>query len=77
MVIKSIFTDTFQSDMNRIKEVLEEKGIKQTWLADKLGKSYNMVNGYVQNRQQPRLEVLFEIANILGVKPQELLKEKK
>ncbi len=28
--------------MNRIKEVLEQKGIKQTWLAEKLGKSYNM-----------------------------------
>lgn len=53
--------------MNRIKEVLEEKGIKQTWLAEKLGKSYNMVNGYVQNRQQPRLEVLYEIAKILEV----------
>ena len=33
--------------MNRIKEVLEEKGIKQKWLAEKLGKSYNMVNSYV------------------------------
>jgi putative transcriptional regulator len=53
--------------MNRIKEVLEEKGIKQTWLAEKLGKSYNMVNGYVQNRQQLRLEVLNEIAEILDV----------
>lgn len=63
--------------MNRIKEILEEKGIKQTWLAERLGKSYNMVNGYVQNRQQPRLEVLFEIAEILEVKPQELLKEEK
>ena len=75
--IKTIFADTFQNDMNRIKEVLEEKGVKQTWLAEQLGKSYNMVNGYVQNRQQPRLEVLFEIAKILGVKPQDLLKEKK
>ena len=26
--------------MNRIKEVLEEKGIKQTWLAEKIGKSF-------------------------------------
>jgi len=51
--------------MNRIKEALEEKGIKHTWLADKLGKSYNIINGYVQHRQQPRLEILFEIANIL------------
>jgi len=61
--------------MNRIKEVLEQKGIKQTWLADKLGKSYNMVNGYVQNRQQPRLEILFEIAKILDVQVKDLIKE--
>jgi putative transcriptional regulator len=60
--------------MNRIKEVLDEKGIKQTWLADQLGKSYNMVNAYVQNRQQPRLEILYEIANILKVDVKELLK---
>ncbi len=59
--------------MNRIKEVLDEKGIKQTWLAEQLGKSYNMVNAYVQNRQQPRIEVLYEIAEILGVNVKELL----
>jgi len=59
--------------MNRIKVVLKEKGIKQTWLADKLGKSFNTVNGYVQNRQQPRLEVLFEIAEVLDVEVEELL----
>lgn len=63
--------------MNRIKEVLDEKGIKQTWLADKLGKSYNMVNAYVQNRQQPRLEVLFEIAKILKVETKELISDSK
>jgi|TARA_B100000497_G_C7293795_1_gene200942 putative transcriptional regulator len=60
--------------MNRIKEVLKEKGIKQIWLADKLGKSYNMVNGYVQNRQQPRLEVLDQIAKILEVNLKDLIK---
>ena len=59
--------------MNRIKEVLKEKGIKQIWLADKLGKSYNMVNGYVQNRQQPRLEILMSIAEILDVDIKELI----
>lgn len=59
--------------MNRIKEVLADKGIKQTWLAEKLGKSYNMVNGYVQNRQQPRLEVLMKIANILDIDVKELI----
>lgn len=60
--------------MNRIKEVLESKGIKQTWLAEKLGKSYNMVNSYVQNRRQPSLEDLYRIAKILEVDAKELLK---
>lgn len=64
------------SPINRIKEVLEEKGIKQVWLAEKLGKSFNTVNGYVQNRNQPSLEVLYEIANILSVNPKELLDTK-
>ena len=59
--------------MNRIKEVLEEKGIKQTWLANKLGKSFNMVNSYVQNRRQPSIEVLYQIAEILNVDVKELL----
>ena len=63
--------------MNRIKEVLKEKGIKQKWLAEKLGKSYNMVNSYVQNRKQPRLEVLYDIAEILDVEVKELLTERK
>lgn len=39
--------------LNRIEEVLEEKGIKQTWLAEKLGKSFCVVNAYVCNRRQP------------------------
>ena len=59
--------------MNRIKEVLEEKGIKQKWLAEKLDKSYNIVNGYVQNRQQPRLEILMDIAKILDVDVKDLI----
>lgn len=35
-----------------------------------------MVNGYVQNRQQPRLEVLYEIAKILDVEVTELLEKR-
>lgn len=62
--------------MNRIKEVLEEKGKTQTWLSEKLGKSYNMVNSYVQNRRQPSIEILFDIAKILKVDPKDLLETK-
>lgn len=59
--------------MNRIKEVLEDKGIKQTWLAEKLGKSFSIVNSYACNRRQPSLETLFQIAEILGVEVKQLI----
>ena len=59
--------------MNCIKDVLERKGIKQIWLAERLGKSFNSVNSYVQNRQQPRLEVLSQIAEILDVDIKDLI----
>lgn len=59
--------------MNRIKEILQERSLKQTWLAEKLGKSYNMVNSYVQNRSQPSLETLNEIAKILNVDIKDLI----
>jgi len=63
--------------MNRIKEVLESKGLTQVWLAETLGKSYNMVNSYVQNRRQPSIEVLYQIAKILNVDATDLLIKKK
>lgn len=59
--------------MNRIKEVLQEKGIKQTWLAEKLGKSFNMVNDYCNNKRQPSLEILIQIGKILNVNPKDLI----
>ena len=61
--------------MNRIKEVLQEKGIKQTWLAEKLGKSFNIVNDYCNNRRQPSLEILFKIGEILNIEPKELINQ--
>jgi transcriptional regulator with XRE-family HTH domain len=61
--------------MNRIKEVLEEKGIKQIWLSEQLGKSYNMVNSYVQNRRQPSIEDLYKIGKILNIEAKDLLKK--
>jgi putative transcriptional regulator len=59
--------------MNRIKEVLKEKRLTQTWLSTELGKSYNMVNSYVQNRSQPSIELLYEIATLLKVDARDLL----
>lgn len=61
--------------LNCIKEVLYESGIKQTWLAERLGKSFCIVNSDVCHRRQPSLDVLFEIAKILNVNPKELIED--
>ncbi len=59
--------------MNRIKDLLEAKGISQTDLAHRLGKSFNMVNLYACNKVQPPIPVLYEIAEILNIDVRELL----
>lgn len=61
--------------MNRIKEVLKDKGISQTWLAEKTGKSYNSINEYARNVRQPSVEDLYKIAGILSISVKELLVE--
>lgn len=63
--------------MNRIKEFLEIKGMSQTDLAHKLGKSFNMVNLYATNKVQPPIPVLYEIADILSIDVRELLQPNK
>ncbi len=63
--------------MNRIKEVLKDKGISQTWLAEKMEKSYPTINEYARNRRQPSLEDLYKIANILNVSVSDLLIDNK
>ena len=61
--------------LNRIKEVLDSKGISQTWLAKQLDKSFNTVNAYVCNRTQPNLETLLQISEILNVDMRDLISE--
>ncbi len=59
--------------MNRIKQELEAKGISQTELANRLGKTFNMVNLYATNKVQPPIPVLYQIAEILNVDVRTLL----
>lgn len=59
--------------LNCINDVLEEKGISQTWLAKKLNKIFDLVNLYVCNRTQPNLETLLQISKILNVDIKDLI----
>ena len=59
--------------MNRIKKVLKEQGRTQTWLSEKIGKSYVVVTNYCNNNTQPSIQVLTEISQFLDVDVRELL----
>lgn len=62
--------------LNRIKAVLTEKGISQTWFAKQIDKSFSMVNAYACNRIQPNLETLQRIAEVLHVDLKDLITDK-
>lgn len=59
--------------MNRIKQILEEKGITQIWQDEKIDESFSQTNAYVCNRRRPRIEWLYEIASLLDVETKNLL----
>ena len=62
--------------LNRIKAVLTEKGISQTWLAKQIDKSFSMFNAYACNRIQPNLETLQRIAEVIHVDLKDLITDK-
>ena len=59
--------------MNRIGELLKERGLKQNWLADQLGMSTVMINLYTKNKTQPKLETLIKISKVLKVELTQLV----
>ena len=59
--------------LNRIKAVLVEQEKSQKWLAEQLGKSFSTTNAYCCNRQQPNLDTLYRIAQLLSVELKELI----
>ena len=59
--------------LNRIKAVLVAQDKSQKWLAEQLGKSFSTTNAYCCNRQQPNLDTLYRIAQLLSVELKELI----
>jgi transcriptional regulator with XRE-family HTH domain len=63
--------------LNRLKVVLAEKQKSQKWLAEELGKSVITVSRWVNNKMQPSVDQLFEIAKVLDVDVRMLLNTNK
>ena len=50
-----------------LKDILEEKGIKQTFIAEKLGVSNATVSLWVKNKSLPSISYLKKLALLLEV----------
>ena len=44
--------------LNRIKDVLDSRGISQTWLAKQLDMDFSSINAYCSQRLQPSIKTL-------------------
>lgn len=60
--------------LNRIKVVLAEKNMTNKQLAELLGKDPAVVSKWVTNTNQPNLETVIQIAKVLEVSVDELLR---
>jgi transcriptional regulator with XRE-family HTH domain len=63
--------------LNRLKVVLAEQHKSQKWLAEELGKSVITISRWVNNKMQPSVDQLFEIAKVLDVDVRMLLNTNK
>ena len=61
--------------INRIKIALAERNKTNRWLAEKTGKSDITISRWVQNKTQPSLEPLVEIAKVLEISPKDLIND--
>jgi transcriptional regulator with XRE-family HTH domain len=53
--------------LNRLKIVLVEQGKSGRWLAEQLNKSEHTISRWCQNKTQPSVAQLNEIAQVLSV----------
>lgn len=63
--------------INRLKVVLAEKGVKNKWLAENLGMDESTVSQWCTNRRQPSLETLLKVSHLLSVDIRELIHSSK
>lgn len=52
---------------SKLSEIVEERGIKQTWLAKRAGVNTSTLSNIVNGRHLPSIEVALKIAKALNV----------
>lgn len=57
-----------------LRRIIQERGIKQGFIAEKAGLSKNQISEILRNRRTIRPYELVAISNVLGIQIQELFK---
>ena len=57
---------------NRLKEILDSKGIKQTWVAQQAGIDKSTIGNIIKNRYNTNIEVAIKIAQSLNLKVEDI-----
>lgn len=60
-----------------LKELLKSKGVKQNWLAQRIGVSEVTMSNWVQSKSSPSKKNLDKLCKILNVNVKELLIDNK
>ncbi len=64
-----------EHSINRIRVVLAEQNKTNRWLAEQMDKSEITISRWVQNKSQPSLEQLLQVAKLLSISPKDLIND--
>ena len=56
-----------KKQLNVVKEILDQTGRSQLWLAQQIGVSTNTISSFCRNETQPKIDILYKIANVLDI----------
>ncbi|MFD1416791.1 helix-turn-helix transcriptional regulator [Oceanobacillus jeddahense] len=57
---------------SNINKIIQERGLKNKWVANQLGVSPNIISRWVNNKSMPSVEKLFLLAKLLDCKVDDL-----
>lgn len=58
--------------MTKLELILKEKGIKQVWLARRIGKSPAELNRWIKGKRTPSYKNMYKISVVLGMSVDEI-----
>ena len=65
---------TYVFDYKKIRQVIEDRGLKQTWVAERIGIRNNTLNGYLNGRGYPRSATRKLLSEVLNIPEKEFMR---